>query len=74
MLQQFADKITYQISAQGPGSAKIAEDPNHIGNAGKHHAAIGHRFMEIERLAINFKGDIAEDIQIETSSSNNDII
>jgi hypothetical protein len=41
VVQQAADEIADQVDAQSPARAEIAENPDHVGHAGKHYAAIG---------------------------------
>ena len=71
--EQTADEIRHQIGAQRPGRAEIAEDPDHVGNAREHQAAIGDAGSEIQRFAINLKRDVAEHAEVKPGGGDDDI-
>jgi hypothetical protein len=73
VIDQAADEIGDQVRAQGPARPEIAEDPDHAGHAGKHHAAIGDRVGEVERLTVDLKGNVAKHAQIEPGSCDDDV-
>ena len=73
VIEQPADEVGDQIGAQGPARAEIPEHPRHVGHAGEHHAAIGHRLGEHQRLAVDGEVDIAEDAEMEAGGGDDDV-
>src|SRR5580704_18039106 len=50
VIQQPAGEIRNQVGPQRPAGAEISEHPRHVGNAGEHHAAIGHGLGKYQRF------------------------
>ena len=65
MVEQATDEIGNQIGTQRPAGAEIAKHPDHVGYPGEHHAAPRYGLAEIERLAIDPEGYIAQGAQVE---------
>ena len=73
MLQEAGDEVAHQVDPQRPRSTEVSEHPCHVRHTGEHHAAIGHRLREIDRLVIHRERNIAEDGEIEARRRDDDI-
>ena len=73
VLDEPADEVGDEIGAQRPARPEIAEDPGHVGDAGEHHAAMGHRAGKDERPLVDRKGDVAEHAQPESGRCDDDV-
>ena len=57
MVEQSADIFCCQVGAQSPGGIDIAKGMGHVGNARVHHAFIGKGVWEVDRCAVEIKGN-----------------
>ena len=71
--EQAAHEVGDQVRAERPARPEIAEHPHHVGHAGEHHAAIGDRVGEIERLAVDGEIDVAQHVEIEAGGGDDDV-
>jgi hypothetical protein len=73
VLKQAADEVGDHVGAQCPTGTEVAEYPRQVGQAREHHAAVGDRVCEQERLTVDHEFNVAEYIDIEAGRRNDDV-
>lgn len=73
VVQQAADILRDQFALQGPRCIGVAECQRQVGHIAEHSAAIGQRFSEIDRNAINDDLCAAHRFQHKTGGCDNDV-
>src|SRR3954468_6655703 len=73
MIDEAAHEVGDQIDPERPARPEISENPDQIGHAGKHHATIGDRVREGDRLAVDGEVNAPEDTDVEASRGHDDV-